>query len=527
MNNILDEKSTIWRISKTGWALWLVAIIALGILFYDALSYMVYTWDKKEEYGHGFLIPFLTWFFIWQQKTNLEKYEFENGWLGFLFILPGLVMYVAGQLATLYVVVQYAFVFILYGLVYSFTGKRAFKTIAIPLFLLFLMIPLPDFLYQNLSAKLQLLSTQIGVFVIRLMDISVFVQGNVIDLGTFKLQVVDACSGLRYLFPLMTLGFIAAYMYKQALWKRAVLFLSAIPITVLMNSFRIGVIGITVEYWGKRMAEGFLHDFEGWIVFMSCIGILILEMALLSMVGKDKLPLRDVFGLDIPEPFPEDAEVRERGVTKSFIAAITLLVIILMSSIALPDRHEHYPERKQYSMFPTHFEGWKGRHGDLEQIYIDALKLDDYAMIDYSDSQGHKVNFYSAYYNSQRKGSSAHSPRSCIPGGGWRIQSLKQISVPNTYINGKQLRVNRLVIAKGDIKQLVYYWFQQRNRDITNEYMVKIYLFWDALTENRTDGALIRLTTEINTEDTLESADKRLSDFTRKISPIITQYVPN
>jgi exosortase len=107
----------------------------------------------------------------------------------------------------------------------------------VPLLLLGLMIPLPTFLYQGLSAQMQLISSQIGVAIIRLFNISVFLEGNVIDLGNYKLQVAEACNGLRYLFPLMALGFIAAYLFKGALWKRAVIFLSTIPITILMNSF--------------------------------------------------------------------------------------------------------------------------------------------------------------------------------------------------------------------------------------------------------------------------------------------------
>ena len=100
--------------------------------------------------------------------------------------------------------------------------------------------------------------------------------------------MVEACSGLRYLFPLISLSFIAAYLYKVEMWKRVVVFLSSVPITVLMNSFRIGVIGVLVEYYGIEQAEGFLHDFEGWIIFMACMGILFIIMAMLARVGNNK-----------------------------------------------------------------------------------------------------------------------------------------------------------------------------------------------------------------------------------------------
>src|SRR6201999_3169631 len=106
--------------------------------------------------------------------------------------------------------------------------------------------------------------------------ISVLLEGNVIDLGSYQLEVAEARSGLRYLFPLMTLGFILAYLFRGPLWKRIAIFLATIPITVVMNSLRIGFIGITVDRWGRAMAEGALHDFEGWVVFMFSTATLIL-----------------------------------------------------------------------------------------------------------------------------------------------------------------------------------------------------------------------------------------------------------
>jgi EpsI family protein len=172
------------------------------------------------------------------------------------------------------------------------------------------------------------------------------------------------------------------------------------------------------------------------------------------------------------------------------------------------------------------FEGWSGRTGSLPEDVLQTLKLTDYSMIYYSDSDGGVVNFYSAYYDSQRKGASAHSPRSCIPGGGWRITSLEDYRIKGVNIGNAPLIVNRLVIERGEDKQLVYYWFQQRSRIVTNEYMMKWYLFWDSLTENRTDGALIRLTTTLSEGQDLKIADDRLGGLARQIAPIIPDYVP-
>ena len=515
-----------WKSPVHLWLILLLAAAAGIFIFYDGLKYMVSYWSNREEYSHGFLIPLITIYLIWQRTDLLRKMPFENAWPGVLVTAFGLFLYFLGELSTIYTVIQYGFVTVVYGVIWATIGTRAFKIIAVPLLLLFFMIPFPNFIYNNLSSQLQLISSEIGVAVIRLFGISVFLEGNVIDLGSYKLQVVEACNGLRYLFPLMTLGLIVAYLYHAELWKRLVIFFSTIPITILMNSFRIGVIGVMVEYWGQSMAEGFLHDFEGWVIFMACFGILFLEMWVLMRITNDKRQLRHVFGIDPPEPIDEDASWKSRSLPITMMLAVVLVIGALIPATAVPNRDEVSIPREDFSTFPLSFDGWVGRSDTVEQIYLDVLRLTDYALVNYSKGNDKIVNFYTAYYDSQRKGQSAHSPRSCIPGGGWRIESLDQATVPGAAPGGGDLDVNRVLISAGDNKQLVYYWFQQRGRIITNEYLVKWFVFWDALTKNRTDGALVRLTIPIAPGKDVEELEATLQDFARDIKGILPEYVP-
>lgn len=525
MNAVNENVKTIWKETPLVWGALLAVLALLIFMFYDGVSLMV-TWWEREEYSHAYMLPFIALFLIWQKKDRLEQIPFQGSWAGLLVALAGIALFFAGDLATLYTVVQYAFLVVFAGLVLSFMGWRSFKIIWVPLLILLFMVPLPNFLFNNLSAQLQLISSQLGVAVIRAVGISVYLEGNVIDLGSFKLQVVEACSGLRYLFPLMTLGFIAAYFFKGAFWKRAVIFLSSLPITVFMNSLRIGVIGVTVDNWGPAMAEGFLHDFEGWVVFMACTFVLVFEMWLLAKIGKDKLPLREAFGLEFPAPSPKDAQVQYRTLPRSFIASALIVAVVAALSTFMPERVEVPPKRADFSTFPLQIGEWQGKGDRMEQIYIDALKFDDYIIADYVDANQQQVNFYVAYYASQQKGESAHSPRTCIPGGGWEITSLTQMDIDGATVAGNPLRINRTVIQKGDVKQLVYYWFQQRGRVITNEYLVKWFLFWDALTRNRTDGSLVRLTAFVKAGESLEEADKRLAAFARASTPQLSAFVP-
>jgi EpsI family protein len=137
------------------------------------------------------------------------------------------------------------------------------------------------------------------------------------------------------------------------------------------------------------------------------------------------------------------------------------------------------------------------------------------------------VNFYVAYYASQRTGQSAHSPRSCLPGGGWRIVDSQQHEVAGVRRNGAPLRVNRVIVQHGSERQLVYYWFKERGRDITNEYLVKWYLFEDALLQNRTDGALVRLITPLRVNESPAVADARLAQFTGSALATLQNYLPD
>jgi len=171
---------------------------------------------------------------------------------------------------------------------------------------------------------------------------------------------------------------------------------------------------------------------------------------------------------------------------------------------------------------------WQGKRQSMEQVYLEALKLSDYIIADFAHAQEPApVNFYSAYYASQRKGASIHSPRSCMPGGGWVIDSLETVEVEGVALNGSPLRVNRAVIKKDEARQLVYYWFQQRGRNLTNEYLVKWYLLWDAILMNRTDGALVRLTTAVPLRENLSVADRRLAGFLRAAQRELPRFIPD
>jgi len=521
-----NNRQQYWYISNYLWAFFVVSALLVTYPFMETIGDMTHRWDQQEEYGYGYMIPFITLFLIWQRKELLAKQKFIATYLAVPLLMISGSLYFLGAVSTTHTLSQYALVLTILSLAYGVLGWDSFKIVAIPIALLFFMVPLPPFIYNNLSGKLQLISSELGVAVIRLFGISVYLEGNVIDLGEFQLQVVEACSGLRYLFPLVSLSFVAAYLYSVETWKRVFVFLSSIPITVLMNSFRIGVIGVLVEFYGIKQAEGFLHDFEGWFIFMACMGILFIEMAILARIGKRKYKLSEVFGVEIPEPIDKNCEKKAQNISLTHYVLLITLAFYSVSTIYIQEREDLILARNDFSIFPLTINEWTGRKTVLEPNILRSLKTDDYIMADYRKNSGDVVNFYIAYYATQQAGSAAHSPRACIPGGGWKISDLQTVNIDGVVIKGVPLSVNRMLIKKGDYGQLVYYWFQQRDRVVTNEYMVKWYLFWDALTRNRTDGSLIRLTTLLSPGEDLEKADARLTTFMKDVKPDLMGYLP-
>ena len=526
MNESRSEANVVWK--ETPWVWLAVACVGvlLSIVFGDALTRMALNWEGKAEYSYGWLVPFITIFLIWQKNETLRRIPFSGSWTGIWLILFGILMFIVGTLSVLYSLIQYAFLIVLAGCVLTFVGWRAFRIMIVPLFVLAFMIPLPDILNSGLSETFQLWSSQLGVWILRRLGVSVFLQGNVIDLGSYKLQVEEACNGLRYMYPLLTFGFITAYFFKSSMWKRAVIVLSTIPITIFMNSARIAVIGVMVDHWGKSMAEGFLHEFEGWFVFVICLAILLGEMRLLARVGRNPRPLHAVFGFSLPGPVPPGAYVKSRSIPKPFLVGTVLLVVVALATSLLPSRVEAQQPRQEFVSFPMQLGPWKGHSERMDEVYVDTLKFDDYILANYTDADRQQVNLYAAYYASQRAKGVPHSPRACIPGDGWRILSLTQTRVPGAQVAGVSLAVNRVEIQKGDVKQLVYYWFQERGRDLTSEYLVKWYLFWDALTKNRTDGALVRVVAQLKPGQDFGEADKILAGFVRKMSPNLATFIP-
>jgi exosortase D (VPLPA-CTERM-specific) len=499
------------------WIVGCIAALLAAIAFRGALFELVRRWASEDEYSHGFLIPLVSAWLLWTRRDALLASIAQPAWSGPVLILLAMFMYVLGQLSAVFVLSPLAFIVALLGIILATGGFPLLRVAFVPVAFLIFAIPLPHFIDVNLSLELQLISSRLGVAFIRFFQIPVYLEGNVIDLGTYKLQVVDACSGLRYLFPLFSLSFLAAYLFRAPMWQRALLLFSSIPITIMMNGFRIGMVGVTVDRWGPGMAEGVLHLFEGWIIFVASALILVLEVSLLARISGRRF--FEVFGFATEgSRAPARSELEPADLRPLYACLILICATMLAGSLTF-NRTEIIPERSRFVTFPAKIGDWQGNTLLLEPQIERFLALDDYLLSDYSAPDGKSVNLYAAYYASQRTGKMPHSPLDCIPGDGWAITKFERTSLGNDH------PINRATIERNGSRQLVYYWYEERGKRITIEYWSKWYLLYDAITKNRSDGALIRLTTAIRPGELERDADARLRQFIQDLGPTLNGFL--
>jgi exosortase D (VPLPA-CTERM-specific) len=400
-------------------------------------------------------------------------------------------------------------------------GKSAFEALFFPLFFLIFMIPLPTTVQAGIGVPLKLVSTKLGAVLLHLFGVSVFVQGNVIDLGVIQLQVVDACSGLRYIFPLLALGALFAYFFEKTKWKQAVLVILTIPIAVITNGIRIGATGILAQKYGSGMAEGFFHGFSGWLVFMFAFALLFGFLFVLKLFGKS---VPEAPGGSISEKSVETAEARKFSFIPIGICSCSLLAVAVAgySVGALPK----IELKGGFSDFPMTIGQSVGEREPIDPEIIALSGAEEAFNAVYRDTRGAEVSLYIGYRGSPFGESTNffHSPNICLPSSGWTTLDMRKHVVPDVPVFGS-LAVTAMVIEQLGRKQLVYYWFQTKNRSSYNVNVNRFHLALHALRRDNTYDLFIRPITPFLPNEKIDDAEKRMDEFVRESMKILLQFL--
>jgi exosortase D (VPLPA-CTERM-specific) len=510
-----------------------LALITGGLVWFAFATSFGLVFDKfdQPEYSHGYLIPLISAWIVYQRWPILRRSPRGTAPIGWLLVAAAAASLLFFDVANISRAPYLSFLLLVAGFGYLVLGRAIMRQLWVPLVFLAFAFPLPDDLYVSVSLALQLISSQLGSGLLEMMGIPNFLDGNIIDLGSYQLQVAEACSGLRYLLPLLAFAAICAWLYRGRWWERGVILLSTIPITVFFNSFRIALTGVLVHLDRPELADGFLHLFEGWLVFLAALVVLFVEMWLLTRLRGDRSGMAGV--LDFDRIAGRETEMPAGGATapgRSPIAAATVGVTIFgvaaLTLVAIDRREETIPERPGLFTFPMQLDVWRGTPGVLDARVAELLAADDYLHATYtapSDATA-PVNLWIAYLDSQQGDPHFHSPATCLPGAGWEFAAFDQVPMPATAF-GEAPYVNRALATNGEQRVLMYFWYELRGRTVATSLAVRYFNFVDSIRLNRSDGALVRVMTALTPDESLEAADRRLTAFLGRAQPHLEAHL--
>jgi exosortase len=296
--------------------LWQPILVAAAVIFvyWSVLARLGRFWWEDENYSHGLLIPFIIGYILWTERERLAHIARRPRVLwGGAGVVCALLALWAGTAGAELFVQRTSLVLLLAGVVVYFWGFRLLRAVAVPLLLLALAIPIPAIIFNQIAFPLQLFASRCAVWAMRAFDIPVLRQGNVIELmplnslTTKKLEVVEACSGIRSLMTLLTLAVVFAYfthprspgdegggltakLKRYGTWRSLILVLSAVPIAIITNAGRVSGTGILARYYGTEIADGFFHEFSGWVVYIAAFLLLFALGWVLDKFGARRKP---------------------------------------------------------------------------------------------------------------------------------------------------------------------------------------------------------------------------------------------
>ena len=259
-------------------------LFVLGLLYWRIAAKLVSDWYTIGDQSHGFLVPFFAIFLVWDKRLKLGAMRIQPAWSGVFLVVLGAITLLLGVYGAELFLSRVSFVMILGGLIWTLCGRHIFRELLFPLGVLLLAIPFPAILFNQITFPLQLLASRLASALLPLLGVPVLREGNVIQLPAMKLEVAEACSGIRSLMSLFTLSVFYGYFLERTAARRWFMALASIPIAVGANALRIVGTGLCVQYWDPSKGEGFFHEFSGWVMFLISLGFLYFVHRALNLI---------------------------------------------------------------------------------------------------------------------------------------------------------------------------------------------------------------------------------------------------
>lgn len=287
---------------------------SFALLYKDVIASLVHDWAYDDNYSHGFLVVPIALYFTWERRKQLFEARPDPSAIGIVIVLGSVATLIAGVLGAELFLTRVSIIGVIGGTVLFVLGREHLKILLFPLAFLLLMIPIPAIIFNQIAFPLQLFASQFGERTLNAFGIPVLREGNVIILANTTLEVAEACSGIRSLVSLLTLGIVYGYFSDRRAWVRIAITLSTIPIAIATNALRVAGTGVAAHYYGPEAAQGFIHEFSGWVMFLMAFAMLFAVMHVISLVAPPRKRLDPLeagsSAATLPVPGPAHVEGR-------------------------------------------------------------------------------------------------------------------------------------------------------------------------------------------------------------------------
>jgi len=271
-----------------GWLPYAIIGLLLVAIYYRIGIKLVHDWYTLPDYSHGFLVPLFSLFLIWDRRKFIRATPVRQSWAGIPLIVFAIAVLILGVYGVDLFTSRISFVILMAGLIWTFSGRAMLRELRFPLLVLLLAIPFPEIIFNKITFPLQLLASRIASDILPILGVPTLHEGNVIQLPVMKLEVAEACSGIRSLMSLFTLAVFYGYFLERSTARRTLLALAAIPIAVAANVVRIVGTGLCVQYWDPDKALGFFHEFSGWVMFVVSLVCLYLVHRAMRLIAPER-----------------------------------------------------------------------------------------------------------------------------------------------------------------------------------------------------------------------------------------------
>lgn len=489
-----------------------ILVTIFAFTYFETIVSFIKTWSCRDDYLHGFIVPFFSLYLIWVNKEKLKNISIQPNILsGSVLTISGLLILFFGKIGSIIMIQQISILIILPGIILMLLGRLYLKALVLPLSYLIFMIPsILDIAIGKLHLPAQMFSSAVAANILKLMNIPVFHYDTFIELPNITLEVANSCSGVRYLISIIAVGIPLAYFTQNSFYRKALLVVSGCLIGIIMNPIRIIFIGLWA-YNGGEVTHGPLHIFQG--LFISVMGYIFLFI--LARIFAD-LPIKKSYrSMNRKNIIQNKFSINVKKFNKSW--ATLLLILFAFTYLLYFYKTDRVFIKVPLCELPYMIGEWEGKDIHDQLKLVDILNPDERIIRAYRNSAGTEIKIQIAYFEKQQQGKELiYYPLQNL------YDNSEDISI-RTDVHGF-LKINKSHLKKENQDYLVLYWYNINGKIINDNYKAKLMTAVNGLFNKRSNGAVIMIYSKIKDFDDINVTLSHQINFINALNPVLQKH---